>query len=121
MSCRQTVILIKRTGRGPFGRKLATVILAWFTAVVDELTPPRLVRVKSRISAASWQARVEQAQRDEVRILAILRRAARGVSLNEAMARVLPASRRSWALRRIPGYRTQGMAALVDARLPREP
>lgn len=82
---------------------------------------PRLARVKSRISAASWQKRVEQAQRDEVQIQSILRQVDRGASLNEAIAKRLPASRRGWALRRIPEYRRQGLAALIDGRVSREP
>ena len=80
-----------------------------------------LVRVKSRISAASWQQRVEQAQRDEVLVRAILDKVASGMSLNAAIAKVLPLNRRSWALRRIPAYGEQGFEALIDARTPREP
>lgn len=80
-----------------------------------------LVRVKSRISADSWQQRVEQAQRDEVLVRAILDKVASGMSLNAAIAKVLPLNRRSWALRRIPAYGEQGFEALIDARTPREP
>src|SRR5262249_39156056 len=80
-----------------------------------------LVRVKSRISADSWQQRVEQAQRDEVLMQAILDKVANGMSLNAAIAKVLPANRRSWALRRVPAYREQGFEALIDTRTPREP
>ena len=82
---------------------------------------PELRRVKSRISAESWQQRVEQAQRDEVPVRKILEEVARGLTLNDAIAKVLPANRRSWALRRIPAYREQGFEALIDARTPREP
>jgi len=88
---------------------------------VDEPTTPELIRVKSRISAESWQQRVEQAQRDEPQIRAILDEVAAGASLNAAIAKVLPADRRSWALRRIPAYREQGFEALIDSRTPREP
>jgi hypothetical protein len=88
---------------------------------VDEPTTPELIRVKSRISAESWQARVAQARRDEVPVKAILRRVEGGASLNAAIAAVLPAGRRSWALRRIPAYRERGFEALVDTRMPREP
>lgn len=87
---------------------------------MHEPTTPELVRVKSRISAESWQHRVEQAQRDEVPIRKILDKVASGLSLNEAIAKVLP-NQRSWALRRIPGYREQGFEALIDSRTPREP
>jgi hypothetical protein len=88
---------------------------------VDEPTAPELVRVKSRISAESWQARVAQARRDEVQVKAILRRVERGSSLNAAISAVLPEARRSWALRRIPAYRERGFEALIDTRMPREP
>ena len=80
-----------------------------------------LVRVKSRISADSWQQRVEQAQRDEAPVRAVLDKVAAGLSLNEAVAKVLPANRRSWAMRHVPAYRKRGFEALIDARTPREP
>jgi hypothetical protein len=80
----------------------------------------RLIRVRSRVTDATWTQRVEQATRDEVVIKRILAAEARGRSLNEAIAKELPASRRSWALRRIPSYREQGFEALIGARLPRE-
>ena len=50
-----------------------------------------------------------------------LEEVARGLTLNDAIAKVLPANRRSWAVRRIPAYREQGIEALIDARTPREP
>lgn len=62
-----------------------------------------------------------KARRDEVQVKAILRRVQRGSSLNAAIAEVLPADRRSWALRRIPAYREHGFEALIDTRTPREP
>jgi hypothetical protein len=89
--------------------------------VDDEPTTADLVRVKSRISAETWRRRVKQARRDEVPIRKILAVEARGLSLNAAIAKVLPKSRRSWALRRIPAYRKQGFEALIDSRTPREP
>jgi len=67
---------------------------------VYEPVAAELVRVKSRISADSWQQRVEQAQRDEVLVRAILDQITNGMSLNAAIASVLLANRRSWALRR---------------------
>lgn len=88
---------------------------------VYEPVSAELVRVKSRISADSWQERVEQAQRDEAPVRAILDKVAAGLSLNEAIAKVLPTNRRSWAMRHIPAYRKQGFEALIDARTPREP
>jgi hypothetical protein len=89
--------------------------------VDDEPTSTELIRVKSRISDESWRRRVEQARRDEPLIKRILAAVARGSSLNAAIAKVLPKSRRSWALRNIPAYREQGFEALIDARTPREP
>ena len=86
-----------------------------------EPTTPTLIRVKSRISEESWQQRVEQARRDEPLIQQILAEEAAGLSLNEAIAKAVPANRRSWALRRIPAYREVGFGALIDARTPREP
>jgi hypothetical protein len=86
-----------------------------------EPTTPDLIRVKSRISAESWRRRVEQAHDDEVAIKKIVDAEAKGLSLNRAIAKVLPANRRSWALRRIPAYKEQGLEALIDTRIPREP
>lgn len=86
-----------------------------------EPTSVELQRVKARLSEASWRRRVERARRDEGVVKAILAKAARGASLNDAIASVLRPRRRSWAYRRIPAYREQGFEALIDARLPREP
>jgi hypothetical protein len=88
---------------------------------VYEPVSSELVRVKSRISADSWQQRVEQAQRAEVSVRALLDEVAAGLSLNEAVAKVLPANRRSWAMRHVPAYRKRGFEALIDTRTPREP
>ena len=77
--------------------------------------------MKSCLSASSWQRRVEEASADEVVIKKVLAEVSRGASLNQVMARLLPASRRSWALRRIPEYRREGFEALIDSRTPREP
>jgi hypothetical protein len=89
--------------------------------VDDEPTTADMVRVKSRISAATWRRRVKQARRDEVLIRKILAAEVRGFSLNAAIEKVLPKHRRSWALRHIPAYRKHGLEALIDARTPREP
>jgi len=86
-----------------------------------EPTTPKLIRVKSRISAKSWLKRVAQAQADEVIVRSIIDEAARCGSLNGGIAKLLPKSRRSWARRRIPGYRQRGVEALISARVPREP
>lgn len=86
---------------------------------MDEPTDPQLQRVKSRISAESWRRRVAQARADAVVIQQILDQDA--VSLNEAIANVVPPERRSWAMRRIPAYREHGLEGLIDSRTPREP
>jgi len=86
-----------------------------------EPTSAALVRVKSRISAQSWEQRVAQARRDEVVIRKIIAQEARTGSLNAALRKVLPKRRRSWAIRRITAYRKHGFEALIDARTPREP
>lgn len=86
-----------------------------------EPTTPDLIRVKSRISNESWRRRIEQAREDEVEIKKIIGAEAKGLSLNRAIAKVLPANRRSWALRRIPAYKERGFEALIDSRMPRDP
>ena len=77
--------------------------------------------MKSRVTTETWQKRVAQAQADEATIKAILKRVAEGASLNAAVAKELPANRRSWAMRQVPAYRRRGIEALIDARIPREP
>lgn len=73
------------------------------------------------MTTETWQKRVEQARADEAMIKAILKHVAGGASLNMAVAKELPASRRSWAMRQVPAYRRRGLEALIDARIPREP
>jgi hypothetical protein len=77
--------------------------------------------VKSRLSAASWEARVAEAQRAERTIKQLLATVERGASLNEAIAKHLPARRRGWALRQVGRYREEGFDGLIDTRMPREP
>lgn len=80
-----------------------------------------LQRVKSRISAESWERRIEQARADEAVVQGIIKKATGGHPLNTAIAKTLPAARRSWAMRRVSAYRERGFEALIDARTPREP
>jgi hypothetical protein len=82
---------------------------------------PKLQRVKSRLTAASWNKRIEAAEEAETVVKRILGRVKGGVSLNRAIEKELPPSRRSWALRRVPAYRKGGLETLIDRRLPREP
>ena len=49
------------------------------------------------------------------------RRVAKGLSLNEAIRRSVPAKRRSWVIRNWQGYQREGFEALIDRRTPREP
>lgn len=82
-------------------------------------TPSRQ-RVKSRISAESWKRRVEQALASEIVLKKILANVARGTALDAVIAKVLPPSRRSWALRHLAAYREHGFEGLIDSRMPRE-
>ena len=79
----------------------------------------KLVIVKSRISPASWEARVSKAKKDAKDLNRIVNRVDRGKTLNHAIEEVVPKSRRSWAIRNWHAYRREGMEALIDARLPR--
>lgn len=86
-----------------------------------EPNDPGLQRVKSRISAASWERRVEQARADEAVIEEILAETRRCGVLNHAIAKVVAAARRSWAIRRVTAYRKRGFEGLIETRVPREP
>lgn len=80
-----------------------------------------MAMVKTRISAASWEARVSAARADEQVLLAIAARVKDGASLNAATKAEVPRARRSWVIRRWPQYRKVGFEALIDARVPRAP
>ena len=82
---------------------------------------PKLQIVKSRISAASWAKRVKAAQQEEQVLLKILEEMKGNSSENAAIAKVLPGSRRSWAIHKLSQYREQGLECLIDSRTPREP
>jgi hypothetical protein len=88
---------------------------------MDPFDTPELQRVKSRISAESWQERVAKAKQDEKVLQRILSLVASGAALNTAIAKVVPPSRRSWVIRHLPEYREHGVSALIDRRTPREP
>jgi hypothetical protein len=81
----------------------------------------RLVMVKSRISAAAWEARVEAARADEVVLKAIAELVKGGLSLNAAIKKEVPNARRSWVVHRWPKFQAEGLEALIDARVAREP
>ena len=81
----------------------------------------RLATVKSRISGASWEARVEAARADEVVLRAIEARVKGGLSLNAAIKKEVPSRRRSWVMHRWQSFQAEGLEALIDARVAREP
>jgi hypothetical protein len=82
---------------------------------------PSLVIVKSRLSPKSWAARVEAAQQADALLRRIEARVNQGETLNEATAREAPRSRRSWVMGHWKRWKREGLEALIDARLPREP
>jgi hypothetical protein len=88
---------------------------------MDPFDTPDLQRVKSRLSARSWQRRVTKAKKEEKVLQQILVLVDEGVALNTAISQVVPPSRRSWAIRHLPKYREHGVSALIDRRTPREP
>jgi hypothetical protein len=45
----------------------------------------------------------------------------RGDSLNVAIGKVVPSSKRSWVMRNLPSFKRDGWMALIDGRVPREP
>src|SRR5215210_3073851 len=86
-----------------------------------EPSQPRLAVVMSRISADSWDARVEKARRDAAVLGAISARVKAGAALDEAIRQEVAASRRSWVIRHWASYRREGFEGLIDERVPREP
>ena len=85
---------------------------------------PILVRnqiLKSRLSEEAFEKRVRAARKASRTMKALERRIEEGKSLNQAIAEVLPKSRRSWAIRNWPEYRTDGWEALIEGRRGREP
>lgn len=86
-----------------------------------EPTSTELLMVKSRISAAFWDARVEAARKAEEVLQGIAAEVAKGKSLNAAIKVSVPTSRRSWVIHRWTKYQAGGLEALIDSRTPREP
>lgn len=86
-----------------------------------EPTSTVLAMVKTRIGAASWEARVAAAREDERVLAGIAALVAGGASLNAAIRASVPKSRRSWVIHRWPKYQAGGLEALIDSRVPREP
>jgi hypothetical protein len=88
---------------------------------MDTPTLPRLIIAKSRLSAATWDSRIERARAAEGLMKAIAERRAEGLSLNQAIGEFFPSSRRGWAIRHWTAYQRHGFEGLIEARLPREP
>jgi hypothetical protein len=82
---------------------------------------PSLAIVRSRISPEAWSARVEAARHAEGAMLAIKKHVDAGTTLNDAIRRAVPSSRRSWVMRNWKAYVRDGFEALIDRRTPREP
>jgi hypothetical protein len=82
---------------------------------------PELAIVRTRISAESWEARVQHARDASVALDRIVARVDAGETLNRAIAAEVPKSRRSWVMRNWTSYRRIGFEALIDTRVPREP
>ena len=89
--------------------------------MVHEPTLPRLTVVKTRISPEAWEARVSAARLDAKLLEAIARKVEGGASLNQAIRKHVPPSRRSWVVHRWPAFRAEGWESLIDQRVPREP
>jgi hypothetical protein len=64
---------------------------------------------------------VEAAQKADALLARIAARVKQGDTLNEATAGEAPRSRRSWVMRHWKRWQKEGVEALIDARLPREP
>ena len=82
---------------------------------------PRLAVVRSRISSESWEARVAKAREGGTLLERVVARVKSGEKLNHVIREELPASRRSWAIRSLPGFEREGFESLIDERVPREP
>jgi hypothetical protein len=80
-----------------------------------------LAIVKSRISPEAWEERVAAARSAEAEISGVAALVDAGATLDEAIRKAVPRSRRSWVIRKWKGYRKNGVEALIDRRTPREP
>ena len=87
-----------------------------------EPTTPKVIAVRSRVTRETWCQRVEEARRAEAIIKEIMAVGeAEGISQNEAIRRLLPEDKRSWAIARLKKYKAGGFEAIIDCRTPREP
>lgn len=81
----------------------------------------KLIIVKSRLSPASWEARVQRAREAEGAMLRIVRRVDSGEPIDAVIAQEVPKSRRSWVYHHWRGYKAEGFESLIDRRVSREP
>ncbi len=80
----------------------------------------KLEVVKSRLSEKAWLVRVESAEQNAKVMERIAKLVRSGTSLNKAILKVVPESRRSWVIRHWAAFQANGFQALIDKRLPRE-
>ena len=64
---------------------------------------------------------MEAARADEMVLKAIAELVKSGMSLNAAIKKEVPNARRSWVVHRWPRFQAEGLEALIDARVAREP
>lgn len=80
---------------------------------------PELVVLKSRLSPEVWTKRERAAREDEALMKALAAKIdGEGLSFNEAVRKVLPKEKRSWAVRRWPRWKMHGLDGLFDLRKP---
>jgi hypothetical protein len=77
--------------------------------------------VKSRISMACWQQRVERAHAEAKVMSRIAQRVEKGSSLNDAIAAEVAPARRSWIIHHWRAFLDLRWEALVDRRVPPQP
>ncbi len=80
---------------------------------------PELVVLKSRLSPEVWAKREHDARQAEKLMKALAAKLEAGdMSFSEAVREVMPASKRSWAVRRWPKWKRHGLDGLFDLREP---
>lgn len=80
---------------------------------------PELVVLKSRLTAKVWKSRLRAARAAEKEMKALAAKIdGEGLSFNQAVRETMPASKRSWAVRRWPRWKHHGLDGLFDLREP---
>jgi len=86
---------------------------------VHEPKLPQLKVLKSRLSPEVWAKREREAREGEKLMKALAAKFEdEGLSFNEAVRKVMPAEKRSWAVRRWPRWKKHGLDGLFDLRKP---